>query len=158
MVKSRTAGATQALPQKPPRKAKERAPGHATRETVESIAVAVILAFLFRAFVAEAFVIPTGSMAPTLMGQHKDVECPECGYWYQAGASIEIEDEASDQRLLEMGGQPSGTRGRCDDLPDLPAIASCLIWRETRTRRRFRVIAFWSASSSTISPRPNAGT
>lgn len=83
------------------------APGRATRETVESIAVAVILAFLFRAFVAEAFVIPTGSMAPTLMGQHKDVECPECHYWYQAGASIEIEDEANDQRLLELGRAPS---------------------------------------------------
>lgn len=65
--------------------------GQATRETVESIAVAVILAFLFRAFVAEAFVIPTGSMAPTLMGQHKDVQCPECGYWYRAGASVESE-------------------------------------------------------------------
>ena len=38
------------------------------RETIESIVVAFILAFLFRAFVAEAFVIPTGSMAPTLMG------------------------------------------------------------------------------------------
>jgi len=35
------------------------------RETVESIAMAVILALLFRGFVAEAFVIPTGSMAPT---------------------------------------------------------------------------------------------
>ena len=81
-------------------------PINATRETVESIAVAVILAFLFRAFVAEAFVIPTGSMAPTLMGQHKDVQCPECGYWYQAGASIEIDDEASDQRLLEAGRTP----------------------------------------------------
>ncbi len=78
-------------------------PGSATRETVESIVVAIILAFLFRAFVAEAFVIPTGSMAPTLMGQHKDVECPECGYWYQAGASIEIEDAANDQQLLESG-------------------------------------------------------
>jgi len=27
-----------------------------------------VLAFLFRTFEAEAFVIPTGSMAPTLMG------------------------------------------------------------------------------------------
>jgi signal peptidase I len=81
-------------------------PNHALRETVESIALAVILAFLFRAFVAEAFVIPTGSMAPTLMGQHKDVPCPECGYWYQAGASIEIDDEANDQRFLEAGRMP----------------------------------------------------
>lgn len=59
------------------------------RETVESIAMAIILALLFRGFVAEAFVIPTGSMAPTLMGLHKDVCCPECGHWYTTGASSE---------------------------------------------------------------------
>ena len=68
--------------------------GHAVRETVESIVVAFILAFLFRSFEAEAFVIPTGSMAPTLMGAHKDLLCPTCGYRYQAGASSEAEDVA----------------------------------------------------------------
>lgn len=61
----------------------------ATRETVESIVVAIILAFLFRAFVAEAFVIPTGSMAPTLQGRHLDLSCEQCGYQYRTGASIE---------------------------------------------------------------------
>ncbi|HEX5103940.1 MAG TPA: S26 family signal peptidase, partial [Pirellulaceae bacterium] len=59
------------------------------RETVESIAMAVILALLFRGFVAEAFVIPTGSMAPTLRGRHKDVWCPKCGINYQTTASNE---------------------------------------------------------------------
>ena len=63
----------------------------AQRETVESIVVAVILAFLFRAFVAEAFVIPTGSMAPTLQGRHMDVTCEACGYAYRTGASGENE-------------------------------------------------------------------
>lgn len=62
-----------------------------TRETVESIIVAFILAFLFRAFVAEAFVIPTGSMAPTLMGAHKDIYCEYCGQQYQASASSEFD-------------------------------------------------------------------
>jgi signal peptidase I len=61
------------------------------RETVESFAVALILAFLVRAFVAEAFIIPTGSMAPTLMGAHKDVACHECGFAYQTGASDEFD-------------------------------------------------------------------
>jgi signal peptidase I len=60
------------------------------RETVESIAMAVILALLFRGFVAEAFVIPTGSMAPTLRGRHKDIQCPQCGTWFQTGSSQEI--------------------------------------------------------------------
>ncbi len=55
------------------------------RETVESVVIAFVLAFLFRTFEAEAFVIPTGSMAPTLMGRHMDLNCPKCGYHYQVG-------------------------------------------------------------------------
>src|SRR4051794_15481711 len=50
------------------------------KETIESILVAFILAFIFRAFVVEAFVIPTGSMAPTLMGAHMRFRCEDCGY------------------------------------------------------------------------------
>lgn len=61
------------------------------RETVESIVIAFILAFLFRTFEAEAFVIPTGSMAPTLLGRHKDLECPQCGYFFQTSASQEVD-------------------------------------------------------------------
>jgi signal peptidase I len=61
------------------------------RETIESIVVAFILAFLFRTFEAEAFVIPTGSMAPTLYGRHKDITCEKCGHHYAIGASDEVE-------------------------------------------------------------------
>ncbi len=50
------------------------------KETIESILVAFILAFVFRAFVVEAFVIPTGSMAPTLLGAHMRFRCEDCGY------------------------------------------------------------------------------
>ena len=64
----------------------------ASRETVESIAVAIILAFLFRGFVAEAFVIPTGSMAPTLRGRHMDIVCPQCDFEYNTGASMENQE------------------------------------------------------------------
>lgn len=63
-----------------------------TRETVESIAVAFLLAFLFRAFEAEAFVIPTGSMAPTLYGRHKETNCSQCGHLITIGASEEVDD------------------------------------------------------------------
>jgi len=54
-------------------------------ETLESIIVAFVLAFLFRAFVVEAFVIPTGSMAATLYGAHLEFTCSDCGYKFAVG-------------------------------------------------------------------------
>jgi signal peptidase I len=53
--------------------------------TFEWLITAFILAFVFRAFVMEAFRIPTGSMADTLMGAHFQVRCPQCGYRYEYG-------------------------------------------------------------------------
>ncbi len=61
------------------------------RDTVESILFAFILAFLFRTFEAEAFVIPTGSMAPTLYGRHKETTCTQCGFHITVGASDEVD-------------------------------------------------------------------
>ena len=59
------------------------------RETIESIIIAVVLALMFRAYEAEAFIIPTGSMAPSLQGQHMDLECENCELRYRTGASAE---------------------------------------------------------------------
>src|SRR5438094_3247987 len=57
------------------------------KETIESILIAFILAFIFRCFVVEAFVIPTGSMAPTLLGAHSRYQCPDCGYHFDVNYS-----------------------------------------------------------------------
>ena len=62
------------------------------RETIESIVIAFVLAFLFRTFEAEAFVIPTGSMAETLYGRHKDVTCEKCNTLFRVSASDEVEE------------------------------------------------------------------
>jgi len=51
--------------------------------TFEWIITAFVLAFVFRAFVLEAFRIPTGSMADTLMGDHFRLRCTQCGYKYE---------------------------------------------------------------------------
>jgi len=58
------------------------------KDTLESLIIALILAFVFRAFVVEAFVIPTGSMAETLYGAHRDHVCTQCGHRYALGARI----------------------------------------------------------------------
>jgi signal peptidase I len=81
------------LPTKTATVAPVQSSSHAIRETVESIVIAFVLAFLFRTFEAEAFVIPTGSMATTLMGRHKDVYCPKCGHRFRVSASEEEGDE-----------------------------------------------------------------
>ena len=57
------------------------------RNTVESIYIAIVLAFVLRAFIVQAFVIPTGSMANSLYGEHFELECPSCHYNYPYGAT-----------------------------------------------------------------------
>ena len=54
-------------------------------DTFEWLITAFILAFVFRAFVMEAFRIPTGSMADTLKGAHFRLRCRQCGYKYDCG-------------------------------------------------------------------------
>jgi signal peptidase I len=68
---------------KPIKKKKDRAAEVAN--TFEWLITAFVLAFVFRAFVMEAFRIPTGSMADTLMGAHFRLRCPQCGYQYEFG-------------------------------------------------------------------------
>jgi signal peptidase I len=77
----------------PPGKATAMRREEGLRDTVEAIAIAFILAFVFKTYEAEAFVIPTGSMAPTLFGRHKEVVCDCCQLPYPVGASGEINQE-----------------------------------------------------------------
>jgi signal peptidase I len=55
------------------------------KETFTSIIIAFAMAFIFRGFVVEAFVIPTGSMAPTLRGAHLQWRDRESGYEWAGG-------------------------------------------------------------------------
>lgn len=69
----------------------KRSLGHDIREFVETVVFVLVLVSLLRMFGCEAFVIPTGSMATTLLGAHKSATCPECGYVSTVGASDEVE-------------------------------------------------------------------
>lgn len=68
-------------------------PDETIKETFESIVIAFILAFVFRAYVVEAFVIPTGSMAPTLLGAHYRAECEQCGYDFKINYNANSDSE-----------------------------------------------------------------
>ena len=56
-------------------------------DTIQSLLVAFVFAMVFRGFVCEGFVIPTGSMAPTLMGAHVRLRSPATSYEYATDAS-----------------------------------------------------------------------
>jgi signal peptidase I len=47
------------------------------------LALAVVL--VLRAVFIEPFGVPTGSMAPAILGVHRDVNCPNCGYPVRVG-------------------------------------------------------------------------
>lgn len=51
-------------------------------ELLISLLISFVMAMTARGFVLEGFVIPTGSMAPTLMGQHVSWESPQTGWRY----------------------------------------------------------------------------
>ena len=130
----------------------------AIRETVESIVIAFVLAFLFRTFEAEAFVIPTGSMAPTLMGRHKDLVCPRCGCAYRVGSSEEV-----DENEVPKGRPPSRSPpapARC--AATRPNWTRTSTWRITRTathpRTRTAATGCWWTNWPTSSSRRNGGT
>src|SRR5438445_2676269 len=66
-------------------------PTNSVREAIETIATVAVLVLLLKTFVAEAFVIPTGSMATTLLGAQKMTTCPQCGHEFPVNCSSERE-------------------------------------------------------------------
>ncbi len=80
-------------------------PPESWRDTFEQIVLAFVLALVFRTFEAEAFVIPTGSMAPTLYGRNKEMNCTQCGHPIVVGASSEV---TKDGGLLKAGVRITG--------------------------------------------------
>ncbi|MDZ4754090.1 MAG: S26 family signal peptidase [Phycisphaerae bacterium] len=80
-------------------------------DTLQSLTVAFALAMTVRSFVTEGFVIPTGSMAPTLAGAHFSFRSPETAYEYSIDFGPVLGAAAMN------GGQlPQGSRGLVDPM------------------------------------------
>ena len=122
------------------RKSKDRAAEIAN--TFEWLITAFILAFVFRAFVMEAFRIPTGSMADTLKGAHFRLRCRQCGYEYEHGFvpknyNMPEDTVPSDSARLAITRCPNCGRypselhcSMCGPIPDTAFVAN-----RNRTRR-----------------------
>jgi signal peptidase I len=69
----------------PPAPSRELSGPGLARQTVEFLIVLALSILLFRTFAAEAYIVPTGSMAPTLLGDHEEIACPNCGIRFALG-------------------------------------------------------------------------
>src|SRR5580704_17943814 len=78
-------------------------PKDSLREVVETVVFVVVLVLLLKSFVAEAFVIPTGSMAETLYGYQKLVTCPKCKEVFPVNCSSEVDPVQEFKRAPVVG-------------------------------------------------------
>jgi signal peptidase I len=76
-------------------------PTDSTREIIETVVFVVVLVLMLKSFAAEAFVIPTGSMAQTLWGYQKVVECPRCKLKFPVNCSQEVDPSEGQPVLIE---------------------------------------------------------
>ena len=72
---------TQPAPRKKPR--------GSLRGFIDTLVVLYVAVILFRTFEVEGYIISTGSMAPDLLGFHKRVVCPACGYEFAHGIPVD---------------------------------------------------------------------
>jgi signal peptidase I len=91
-----TLNGTPAVAARPKPQAETPAVKDAFREVVETIVFVIVLVLLLKTFVAEAFVIPTGSMAETLLGYQKWVECAQCKHEFPVNCSSEVDPQQGD--------------------------------------------------------------
>lgn len=60
------------------------------RDHLESLAIAILLVLLVRQLGVEAFRIRHGSMAPTLLGSHLELRCPNCSHVFEVGDDKQV--------------------------------------------------------------------
>lgn len=84
-------------------------PEGSIKETLISLAISFVMALVFRSYVVEAFVIPTGSMAPTLLGAHIEFRSPQSGYEWAVNPWYSVNEVPVQPQGNGPHGPPSAT-------------------------------------------------
>jgi signal peptidase I len=85
------------------------------RALIDAALCLYIAVIIFRTFELEGYIISTGSMAPSLLGFHKRVVCPSCGYPFAVGIAVDAFGAAADTTENEIARDARSHRGevRC---------------------------------------------
>lgn len=136
----------------PPSKKEEKPPPKDNwRESLETVVFVVVLVLMLKSFVAEAYVIPTGSMATTLYGYQLQVTCPQCGFEFPVNCSIE-RDPPPPQRdqvvactcpncIYHINFAEEKMRPGCRS-GDMVLVAKCLYEAGLKKPERYDVVVF----------------
>ena len=101
------------------------APAHSRgsmRKTVRAGVALILAGLLFRTFFAEPYLVPTGSMAPTVAGYHKVSVCPCCGCPVMVGRQGDGDNDAEAQRHYRTAICPNcgWEKLHLDQVPECP--------------------------------------
>lgn len=97
----------------------ETPPSATIKETLISVMIAFIMAFVFRGFVIEGFLIPTGSMAPTLLGKHMRFVGPDTGADFAVGPWDYADPRYNQRPLATQGVEKLGAISVADPITDI---------------------------------------
>src|SRR5206468_1665186 len=121
--------------------------GYSFGSLLRIMAVLVCLALLLRVFFLDAFQVPSGSMAPALLGHHRACACPRCGTWVQVGLhSHDPGGDSADPRYYRRAWCPNcgATNLPLHESPIVPGQR--LLVNKTafaaRSPRRWEVVVF----------------
>lgn len=91
---------------RPPAPAIGRGPPHRCTSSVRpflTAAVVFVAGFLFlRTLTVEPFGVPTGSMAPALIGNHREGPCPRCGFPVRVGVPSNLTADDQDRHFADV--------------------------------------------------------
>lgn len=126
------------------------------RQGVEALVYLALAVVLFRGFAVEGYMISTGSMAPCLLGYHRQVVCPSCSFAFSRGTHFDEEDTilAGSSRITDQAGDKVAPATICPNC-GLTAIDASAVPRnegdqllvhkhlyQLRPPRRWEVVVF----------------
>jgi len=91
------------MPEEPRKTKKKGGEGETPKETLISIIISFAMVFIFTRYVVASYVIPTGSMAPTLLGQHMRFWSPETGLTWAVNPWDYVDTDTLRQPLSTQG-------------------------------------------------------
>ena len=91
-------------------------PSETIRRFVQVLAMFLCLFLVVRAFALEPFGVPTGSMALTLIGNHREANCPRCGF------PVRVGQPSSRGRVIDFEHSECPNCGQTVDLTKAPEV------------------------------------